>query len=137
MLKYDLIEHTADVGVRIKGKTTKELFKNAALAIFDIIAEKTAETKLQKKIKVNEKAESIEELLVNWLNELLYFSATKNLIFSSFSITKLNDKCIESYALGHPTKNYRINTEIKAATYHQLKIKRNSSGWQGQVIFDV
>ncbi len=138
MQDYELIEHTADVGIRVKGKDLEELFKNAALAMFDIIAERErAEHLIQETIAIEQAGLDLEELFVNWLNELLSLSATKELIFSDFQIKKLNKNKFQAVAVGSGIKNYKINTEIKAATYHKLKLEKVKAGWSAEVIFDV
>ena len=135
---YELIEHTADVGIKVKGNDLKELFRNAAAAMFDIIAEKKEpEIKKQAEIKIKQKADDLEELFVNWLNELLSLSATKELIFSGFQINKIDKNTLQAVAMGEDIKNYKVNTEIKAATYHQLKLEQAKTGWQAEVILDV
>ncbi len=140
---YELIEHTADIGIRVKGGNLSELFKNAALAMFDIIAEKKSQVipygrkSPVEKISIKQKADNSEELFINWLNELLSLSATGELIFSDFKINKLDEKNLEVAAVGESMENYKVNTEIKAATYHQLKIEKIKSAWQAEVIFDV
>jgi SHS2 domain-containing protein len=135
---YELIEHTADIRIKVGGRDLKELFKNAALAMFDLIAErKDSKDVSQKKIKVEEDADDLEELFINWLNELLSLSATKELIFSDFEINKLDEKNLKAIAIGESINKYKVNTEIKAATYHALEIKKSGSKWQAQVIFDV
>lgn len=136
MKNYELIEHTADIGIRVKGEDLKGLFKNAALAMFDIIAEKKTEAKKQK-INITQKADDREELFINWLNELISLSATKGLIFDVFKINKLKENSLEAAAVGSDIKNYKVNTEVKAATYHALKLEKTLSGWQAEVIFDV
>jgi SHS2 domain-containing protein len=136
--KYELFEHTADIGVKLKGKDLSELFRNAASAMFDIIAEKKqASPKKPTKIRIEQKANNLEELFVNWLNELLSLSATKELIFSEFQINKINKNAMRAQATGEDIKNYEFNTEIKAATYHQLKLEESETGWRAEVIFDV
>lgn len=141
MKNYELIEHTADVGIRVSGKDLKGLFKNTALAMFDIISERKSQILEPKShttnISITQKADNLEELFINWLNELLSLSATKELIFSNFQINRIDEKTLEAVAIGQDIKNYKINTEIKAATYHQLKLKKTTSGWQAEVIFDV
>jgi len=135
---YELIEHTADVGIKVRAQDLKGLFVNAALAMFDIIAEKkAAENSPPLKISLQEKAENIEELFINWLNDLLSLSATKELIFWNFQITQLDKNIIKATITGYTFDNYKINTEIKAATYHRLRIEKTGSGWQAEVIFDV
>jgi SHS2 domain-containing protein len=138
---YEFIEHTADIGIRVGGDSLEGLFKNASLAMFDIIAETKPSAKRQapstQKITIRQKADSIDELFINWLNELLSLSATKELVFSDFQINNLDKNNLEAVAIGKGINSYRINTEIKAATYHQLKIVQNEYGWQAEVIFDV
>lgn len=135
---YEIIEHTADIGIRVKGKDLKELFKNAALAMFDFMAEPQESKAMHTKaIEVHLESDSIEELFIDWLNELLFLSATKELIFSDFEIKKLDKNSLKAAAIGVNTRSYRINAEVKAATYHQLKIAQSGSGWQAEVVFDV
>jgi SHS2 domain-containing protein len=135
---YELIEHTADIGIKVKGKDLNELFKNSALAMFDIISEKKApKSKKKIKIKIELEADDLEELIVNWLNELLYLSATKELIFSDFQIKTIDNNTLKASVTGEDIKNYRVNAEIKAATYYELKIEVLESRWQAQLIFDV
>lgn len=135
---YEIIEHTADIGIRVKGKDLKELFKSAALAMFDFIAEPQGpKARHTTEIKIQLESGNVEELFVDWLNELLFLSATKELIFSDFEIKELDKNNLQATASGANNRSYRINAEVKAATYHQLKIAQAGSGWQAEVIFDV
>jgi SHS2 domain-containing protein len=137
---YELIEHTADIGIRVKSRDLEGLFKDAAIAMFEIIAEEKSNIKYKKskieKIIVRQDAETKEELFVNWLNELLSLSAVKELVFSNFVIKKLTEKSIEAVASGEDASDYKVNVEIKAATYHQLKLERSKTGWMAEVIFE-
>ena len=140
MKNYELIEHTADIGVRVKGGDLRELFINTALAMFDIMAEKKRNTQYSirnTRYIVQQKADDLEELFINWLNELLSLSAIKEKIFCDFRFKKLDEQNLEAEVSGYDIKDYRVNTEIKAATYHQLKIEKSKSGWTAEVIFDV
>lgn len=135
---YSLIEHTADIGIKVRGRTKNELFKNSALAVFDIIAEKKpAKNKIRRNITVKLKADSLGSLLIEWLNELISLSGARRLIFEHFKILSLEDNQLKAIISGVPDKDYRVNVEIKAATYHQLKIKKTVGGWLAEVIFDV
>lgn len=138
-LKYALIEHTADIGISVRGKTLKELFVNAGLAMFDLIAkrEKAGGAGSSLKIKIEQKAQNLDELFVNWLNELLSLSSAKERILSGLKINSISENRLQATAAGDKTANYKVNTEIKAATYHGLELKKVSSGWQAKVIFDV
>ena len=138
MKPYELIDHTADIGIKVYGKDIAELFKNAAFAMFDIIADLSS-LKNSVTVDIKKDAPNSEELLVAWLDELLYNFYTKGLIFSQFEIVDLNDSHITAKAFGrHIGENRsRLKTEIKAVTYHELKIENKNNIWQTQLIFDV
>ena len=106
--------------------------------MFDLIAERKDLRPVScEKIKVEEDAADLEELFINWLNELLSLSATKELIFPAFEIKKLDKKNLKAIAMGENINKYKVNREIKAATYHALEIKKSGSVWLAKVIFDV
>ncbi len=138
MKNYQVLEHTADIGIRVKSPSLEGLFKNAGLAITDLSAEKQKNLYPEKhKIIIMQKADNAEELFVNWLNELLSVSATEGLIFEDIKINQINEKFVDAIAIGSDRRNYKTNIEIKAATYHQLKVQKTNSYWQAEVIFDV
>mgnify|MGYP001267662220 CR=1 FL=1 len=141
MVDYEIIEHTADIGIRVKGKDLKAVFENSALAMFTLICQaisRPSDTKIKKTgFKIKQKAGDLEELLVNWLNELLSLSSAKGLIFTDFVIRKLDKDSLEAEVYGEDIKDYKVNTEIKAATYHRLKIQESDGIWQAEIIFDV
>ena len=138
MKRYEIVDHTADVGIKVYGKDLKELFVNAAYGMFDIIADLKG-LKTSTSIAIELQAEDPEELLVAWLDELLYNFCTKNIIFSEFKIQKMDKKKVKAEAFGRHIgdKKSRLNTELKAATYHDLKIEKKSGTYQVQIIFDV
>lgn len=138
MKNYEVLEHTADIGIRVRAGDLAGLFKNAGLAITDMSAEKQKTQYPGKhKFVITQKADNLEELFVNWLNELLSASAVESLIFEDIQINQVNEKFIDAIAIGSDIRNYKVNTEIKAATYHQLKVEKTGSLWQAEVIFDV
>jgi len=136
---YEIIEHTADIGIRVKGPDLKELFIKAAAAMFDIIAEKKSysEAHQQQSLTLTLNAENREELFVNWLNELLSLYAIKENIFCDFRFKFLDEHNLQAEVFGCDINDYKVNTEIKAATYHQLRIEQTGSNWEAEVIFDV
>jgi SHS2 domain-containing protein len=134
---YQLLDHTADIAIRVKGKGLKDLFKNAAAAIFDIIAERQKKEGKISHIKVVQEAQNADELFVNWLNELISLSFAKNLVFTDFEIESISGNHLKATAFAEDSKNFRMNTEIKAATYHELKLEKSPRGWQAKVILDV
>ncbi|MGB2705845.1 MAG: archease [Candidatus Omnitrophota bacterium] len=138
MKRYEQLPHTADIAVRVYGKDLRELFMNAAFAMFDIIADLEG-LKESVSVDVELKAASREELLVAWLDELLYNFYTKGIIFFRFDIAFLNGEKISAKARGrHVGENKnRLKTEIKAATYHDLNIRDSDGGLSVDIVFDV
>lgn len=138
MQRYEFIEHTADIGIIAYGKTLEELFSNAAYAMFEILADLT---NVEEKIstQINAKSSKIEELLVAWLDELLFDFNTKLNLYNRFEISHLTETEISAIAYGEPLdkKKHRVNSEVKSVTYHQLKVERVKDIWQAQVIFDI
>lgn len=138
MLRYEIIPHTADIGIKAYGKNPKELFQNAAYGMFDIIADLDGlKSSVTQPIKVE--SENREELLLAWLGELLYNFYTKQIIFFDFQIEKITDTHLKATALGrHIGENRnRLKTEIKAVTYHELKIEEKDNQFVATLIFDV
>ena len=138
MQNYEVFEHTADIGLRIKGRDLKELFEKAGLAIFQISSRKQyVRDKTHTDFIIKQKSDNLEELFVNWLNELLSISAVKGVIFHNIKVKSLENNSLEAKITGSSVENYRVNTEIKAATYHQLKIEQQDKEWVAEVILDV
>ena len=138
MKRYEQFSHTADIGVRVYGKDLKELFENSAFAMFDIIAD--LEGLSGDTVEAFElEAQDAEELLVTWLDELLYNFYTRQLIFYKFQIEELTENVLKAKAFARPVSanRNRLKTEIKAATYSGLSIKKSDEGYEVEIIFDV
>lgn len=146
MKRFEVINHTADMGIKAYGKDLAELFTNAAYGMASLITdlEKVSPKDSQ---DISLEAENVEELLVSWLNEILYFSASKSMLFSKFEVSEIDEKHLRAKISGEKltTTRHQIETEFKAATYHRLKISKltgdNSTLPEGilqaEVIFDI
>ena len=138
MKPFEIVNHTADIRIRVYGKDLKELFENAALGMFNILADLegiTSSTELEIKAEGLDK----EELLITWLDELLYNFYTKHIIFCEFDITELTDKNLTAKVKGRfiGENRNRLKTEIKAATRHDLRIEKKDDTYEVQIVFDV
>ena len=138
MNRYEQFPHTADIGIRAYGKDLKELFENAAFGMFDVIADLEGMT-VSEEETIEAEGETTEELLVAWLDELLYRFYTKELIFSKFDIEELTDNRVKATVFGRPVaaNRNRLKTEIKAVTYSDLKVKKDDGAYQVEIVFDV
>jgi SHS2 domain-containing protein len=141
-MRYKLIPHTADIGIRLNNKTIKGLLTDGALALFDILTHiEKVKPLFQRRIFVE--ALDYDELLNGFLNELLMeFTVGNNLIrkVKILSIEKgarrINLAAIISGEVYDPER-HKIKIEIKAVTFHGLYVKKVKSGYQAEVIFDV
>jgi SHS2 domain-containing protein len=138
MKKYELIEHTADFGLKVYGKNLAELFRNAAVALFENIGE-LRRVKSTKKIIIELKALNLDELFIGWLREMLYQFNGKEILLKDFKIKKISDTEISAEVFGEELDlgKHRLNKEIKAVTYHELSVKKTNFGYEAQVIFDI
>lgn len=138
MKKFEIIDHTADVGIIAHGNSVEEVFINAAHGMFSQIGDLGKVAEVIRHEIVAEAADQ-EELLVSWLNELLYLFDAEQLIFSRFEIIDLGDECIKAIAYGEKVdpSRHNLKTQIKAATYHLLKIEKEGDRLRAQVILDV
>jgi len=135
---FEIIAHTADVGIIAYGADVKELFSNAALALFSLITEpESVEEKLHLDLEVS--SEDRDSLLVEWLNELIYLFDAKHILFSRFDIESLthNELKATCYGEGFDPMKHKIKMGVKAATYHMLKLDKNGDGCKAQIIFDI
>lgn len=141
MKEFEILEHTADIGIAAYGKNKREVFINAAKGMFEIIAgeNKTLKENFCDKIKLE--ADNLEGLLFAWLNELLYIGETRLVILNKFQIKQLSDFQIEAEVGGAKINppSVKIEKEIKAVTYHRLEIIKDEKNglWRAQVIFDI
>ncbi len=136
--KYQHIDHTADAGFKVYGKSLAELFANAAEGLFDMIASlDRVELKLERDVSVA--AQDREELLVKWLSELNFLFVTRHEIYKAFDVHEISDTELRARVRGEKLDydRHEIYTEIKAVTYHHLYIKETPEGWEAQVIFDL
>ena len=137
MPDFEIVDHTADTGIIAYGKDIRELFINSARGMFSIIIspEQVAEVTRQ---DINVEAENQDELLVAWLNELLYLFDAENLVFARFEISDIGKTSMTATAFGETIdlNRHEIKSPIKAATYHLLKIEKNDM-MKAQVIFDI
>ena len=135
--EFEILEHTADIGIIAYGRVINEAFANAARAMFSLITEldKVGENEYR---DIELTTPDQESLLVNFLNELIYLFDVENILFKRFDITKLSNTSLKARSYGQKADIHRheLKTGIKAATYHMLKIEKNN-GIRVQVLFDI
>lgn len=136
--KYTIFDHTADLGVEIYGKDKRALFTNAAFALFDIMTDINAVSmKVERDIRIN--GSGWEDLLVNFLREILYLFNGEGLSLCDFIVSEMDMYHIQGTVRGEFFDPHRhcLSMELKAITYHGTEVRKVSNGWTARVIFDV
>ncbi len=137
-MDFELLEHPADIGFRAHGATLQELFANCALALVSIILE-TSEIQVARRFIISAEGSDYESLLVNWLNEVLYYIDGKRMALAEFEVLQLSATHIECVAGGEARDNHKHRPKlvVKAVTYHQLSVRPTDTGWVAEVYVDV
>ena len=136
MKRFEIIEHTADIGLIAYGVNLADAFANAAYGLFSIITDIDKLTSVESR-RVSVNAQDIESLLFNWLNQLIYLFDVEHLLFHSFNITVFSENELDAICHGEKYNafRHRINMGVKSATYHTLEVDAALN--KVQVIFDV
>ncbi len=135
---FQILEHTADVGFEAFGQTREEVFVNAARALMHLLVD-VAGVRVVRALDIQVEASTGPELLVNWLSELLYLHETERMLFRDFEIRHLDDRSLRATAAGETFDplRHRIQLQVKAITYHQLRLASTAEGWRAQVYVDI
>ena len=134
--RFELIEHTADIGLIAYGRTQAEAYANAAYGLFSIITDPEAVKEAEsRQLALSE--DDPEALLFEWLNRLIYFFDVEMLLFKRFDITSFNEHELKATCYGekYDPARHQLKAGVKSATYHMLKVDRVKN--QVRVILDV
>jgi SHS2 domain-containing protein len=142
---FEIVDHTADIGIRVWGKDLKTLFLSAAKGMCSLLFEMDT-VNSKRKMSLHVEAENPEELLLKWLREILYTMELNRMVFSKFQIEKDNisyrkdDNCfIYGFLWGEKLDKTRhgLCREIKAVTRHGFYLKKSRPGWEAFILFDM
>jgi len=140
--RYKFLENVAiaDIAYEAYGKNLNELFENSALAIFELSANlETVDAK--KKLEVNLKNEKIDNLLYDFLSEILFLKDSKYMVFKNVKVSIKGNKKFQLKAVLegdtiNPQKQ-QLENDIKAVTMHMFEIKKEKDGYKATVVVDI
>ena len=136
----ETFDHTADLGLRIRATDLGDLFQTAAEGLFDVIVANRDAVRGVQDEQVSLAAESTEDLLIEWLNELIFRSETEHRLYGGFDVTVDADgRALRAVIQGEPVDPARhvLDHEVKAVTYHGVSIVRDQAGYLAEVIVDI
>jgi SHS2 domain-containing protein len=137
---FEVFEHTADVGLRVEAASLEGLFVQAAQGVFALVVENPDAIEARQSVAFDLAAENLEGLFVDWLRELIYRFETEHLLLREFNLRfsdenrRLHAECRGERA---DWSRHLPDNELKAVTYHGLRVEQTASGWEAEVIFDI
>lgn len=136
--RHEVFEHTADVGLRIHAPDLADLFAEAARGLFGLIVSEPDAVRPAQRLEFDLAAERETDLLVDWLSELIFTFETRRLVFRDFEVSVRSGRLTAS-AWGEPLDEdrHRLGSEVKAVTYHGLRLARAADGWTAEVVLDI
>jgi len=137
-MDYEILDHTADACIRVYGKSFDELFENAARAMMELITDRERINPSQE-IEIEVRGETKEELLVHWLQEILFLHEVKKMVFKDFRLNLISETHAKGKAIGEKIDidKHELSFDIKAVTYHNLKIEPINDKLKVDIVFDV
>lgn len=135
---YELFEHTADLGLRVRAPDLETLFREAAEGFFALVVEGGPPSSGAREFRFELEAGRHDDLLFDWLNELLHTFDSTGCLLGAFEV-RVTERRLEATARGgplDPVERGRLR-EVKAITYHGLKVEPSDGGWLAEVIVDI
>jgi len=135
---FELLEHPADIGFRVRADTLPALYANAAVAMLSIATD-VAAIEPRETYHLAVASGDRESLMVDWLSEVLYWFDGKRIALTGFEIDRFDGVSLAATAHGEPRDpvRHRANLIVKAVTYHQLRIVEHEGRWLADVYLDI
>jgi SHS2 domain-containing protein len=135
---YEIFEHTADIGIRVRADALDALLADAACGLFSVMVTNFDAVQAVDETTIRVEGRDPEELLHDWLAELLYTFHAKRLAFSEFRV-QVDSAGITAVVRGEPIDlaRHQIDVEVKAITWHALKVEQAAGRWTAEVIVDI
>jgi SHS2 domain-containing protein len=135
---YETFDHTADLGLRIRAADLRELFAEAARALFSVMVVNYEAVRPVDTVNFTIQGTQLDVLLRDWLAELLYTFHAQRLLLARFEV-RLDQAGLTATAGCEPfdPQRHELDVELKAVTYHGLKVQQQPDGWLAEVIVDI
>jgi SHS2 domain-containing protein len=135
---FTLIDHTADLGIMVRGKDLKHLFEQAAQSMMSI-AFKGKRTNKSEIIKLSVAGYDLADLMVRWLGEILYQFEGEHKLVTNVEIDFISPSYLDATLemVSFDPNIHEILREIKAVTYHQIEVVEKDKHWEARIIFDL
>jgi SHS2 domain-containing protein len=135
---FEILEHPSDLGIEAHGSSMQEVFRNAAHGFMSVVAG-TSKIEPRQNRSIELQALDRENLMVRWLTEILYLYDAEKFLTADVKFETLTDTLLKANILGEPYdgSKHELKLDVKAITYHQLKVEDHDSDWIARVFVDI
>jgi SHS2 domain-containing protein len=136
MCPFEVLSHTADIGIAVRGRNLEELFRDAARGLFTVMLPETPNgIGCERNFRLD--APDVETLLVDWLSELLFLFDVERFVTDDVEFDSISDSLLSVHCRGITATEISGGTEVKAITHHMLKVRRTETGLEAEIYFDL
>jgi len=135
---YEILEHPADVGLKVYGRDLPELFANGARGLVELALELQPDAAAAERLPLRASGADREDLFVNWLSEVLYHIDAEGWALRDFEVRRVAEQEVEGEGIGQQSSlSVPRRVAVKAVTYHQIAVRQTAEGWEAVVYFDI
>jgi SHS2 domain-containing protein len=136
--KYRVTPRQSDLAVKVLGNSQADLFANSAFALFDVMTD-VEKVAIKDRMPLEVEGADRDDLMVNWMRELLYLYQGSGYLLKEFHIREAKDTSVKAEVFGEKIDpdRHEIKTEILAVAYHQSRMQKTGDQWTAQVIFEI
>ena len=136
--KYRVTTRQSELAVKVTGGSQADLFANSAFALFDVISD-VEKIEIKERLPLEVEGADRDDLLVNWMRELLYLYQGSGYLLKEFVIREVKDTSVKAEVCGEKVDpdRHEIKQEIAAVAYHQSRMTKTGNQWTAQLIFEV
>jgi SHS2 domain-containing protein len=137
--KYRLTKHQSELAVRVTGVSQADLFTNSALALFDVMVAEIDKIESRERLPLEIEGTDRDDLMVNWVRELLYLYQGSGYLLKEFVIRDVKDTIVKAEVLGEKIDpdRHEIKQEIAAVAFHKSRMEKTGNQWTAHLIFEL
>ena len=136
--KYRITKRQSELAVRVVGNSQADLFANSAFALFDVMTD-VDKIEIKDRLPLEVEGADRDDLMVNWMRELLYLYQGSGYLLKEFQISEVKDTVVKAEVCGKKIDpdRHEIKQEVAAVAYHQSRMAKTGNQWTAQLIFEV
>jgi SHS2 domain-containing protein len=137
--KYRLTRHQSELAVRVTGDSQADLFANSAWALFDVMMADVDKVQTLERLPLEVEGTDRDDLMVNWMRELLYLYQGSGYLLREFRISEVKDTVVKAEVAGEKLDpdRHEIKQEIAAVAFHKSRMEKTGNQWTAHLIFEV